>query len=127
MIGYDRCGGRGFLEIAPSPAHCRLLLGEPASAIREYRDVLADWPDGQRLDEGLFRAQLALAHDEAGMVDEADAEGVRALALARQTGSQRTLSSLQLLATRRLNQPRIVARSAFLQAWREQPEVRTAS
>jgi hypothetical protein len=61
------------------------------------------------------------------MIDEADAEGVRALALARQTGSERTFGSLRLLADRRANGARTAAKSGFLQAWRDEPEVRTAS
>jgi transcriptional regulator with XRE-family HTH domain len=101
-------------------AHCRLLLGEPMPAIRAYHDVLADWPIGQRLDEGLFRAQLAVAHDAAGMTEEADAEGLHALDLARQTGSQRTMSSLRLLVARRAGaSPR--AASRFLHAWQDEP------
>ena len=108
-------------------AHCRLLLGEPVPAVREYREVLAEWPDGQRLDEGLFRAQLALAHDVAGMIEEADAEGLRALDLARHTGSHRTLSSLRLLAARRTAASQPATQSRFLQAWRDEPDPRTAS
>ncbi len=108
-------------------AHCLLLLGEPLAAIREYRDVLTEWPEEHRLDEALFRAQLALAHDDAGLTEEADAEAVRALALARQTGSERALNNLRPLAVRRLSQLHIVARSQFLRAWHDEGRARAAS
>jgi Flp pilus assembly protein TadD len=75
-------------------AHCALLLGDSREAVTIYRAVLSDWPDGQRLDEGLFRARLAVALDRTGMVDEADAEGRRALRLGLQTGSRRTITTL---------------------------------
>lgn len=79
------------------------------------------------MDEGLFRAQIALAHDDTGLVEEAAAEGVRALALARQTGSQRVLNNLRPLAVRRLTQWHPATRNLFLQAWRDEVAARTAS
>jgi transcriptional regulator with XRE-family HTH domain len=82
-------------------AHCRLLLGDAVLAVEGYRDVLAGWSEDQRLDEGLFRAQMALAYDQAGMREEADAEGRRALTLGTRTGSRRTLATLDQLAERR--------------------------
>lgn len=82
-------------------AHCRLLLGDAVPAVEGYRDVLAGWPEDQRLDEGLFRAQMALAYDQAGMKEEADAEGQLALTLGARTGSRRTLATLDQLAQRR--------------------------
>jgi len=99
-------------------AYCRLLLGDASAAVDGYHAVLTKWPDDQRLDEGLFRAQLALANDAAGELEAADAEGLIALALARQTGSQRTLAMLAVLAERLAGEPRSPSSTQFLGAWR---------
>jgi DNA-binding XRE family transcriptional regulator len=121
----DRAGGDtedevlaahcGSAYIAAHEAQCRLMLGDSASAVAGYRRVLAAWPAGQRLDEGLFRAQLAIAYDQAGMADEAEAEGLRAVDLARQTGSHRTLRTLAGRRARML--PRGGPHSQFHRAW----------
>jgi transcriptional regulator with XRE-family HTH domain len=113
--------------IAAHEAQCRLLLGEPAQAVAAYRDVLAGWPVEHRLDEGLFRAQLAVAYDQAAMPDEAEAEGLRALELARQTGSQRTMRTLRIRANRQARAPRSAAHSPLQHAWLTGPAADQAS
>lgn len=77
---------------------CRLSLGEPEAATRCLRLTLAGWPPMQRLDEGLFRANLALALERAGQPEEAMAEAAVAYALATETGSGRTHAVLDGLA-----------------------------
>lgn len=86
-------------------AHCALLLGDSRAAVSAYRAVLGEWPDAQRLDEGLFRAHLAVALDHAGMADEADAEGRQALRLGVQTGSRRTIATLGSATSRGSTRP----------------------
>ncbi len=70
---------------------CLLSLGEPNGAASILEGVLADWPPSHKLDEGLFRANYALAHAMAGSRDEAVSETTRALRLGVETGSRRTL------------------------------------
>jgi hypothetical protein len=101
-------------------AHCNLMLGEPARAATEFQAVLADWPDDQRLDEGLFRAQLAVALLATGTVDAAEAEGLRALALGPPNGLAPDLTTLAPLAS--AGPSRRTAPSAFLDAWRSAQE-----
>lgn len=82
-------------------AYCRLLLGEPKAAVHDFETVLVDWPPEHRLDEGFFRASLAVALDLAGDRDASDAQASAARTLGAQTGSQRTLAVLEKLAADR--------------------------
>ncbi|MEV0453644.1 helix-turn-helix transcriptional regulator [Catellatospora methionotrophica] len=70
---------------------CLSSLAEPNGAVATLESVLATWPHTQRLDEGLFRAHLAVAQAGAGAYDEAVAEAGRALQIGAQTRSTRTL------------------------------------
>lgn len=79
-------------------AHCRLLLGDASAAAHDLQLVLTEWPATQQLDEGLFRANLAVALAQAGQRDAAEAEAAAARILGAQTGSQRTLALLGELA-----------------------------
>jgi hypothetical protein len=97
-------------------AQCRMLLDEAHAAVDDYRASLVDWPHSQRLDEGLFRAQLALALDHADMPEEADIEALQALTLGQQTGSRRTWATLTRLAHRRTTSPTSPG-DQFLGAW----------
>lgn len=72
-------------------ALCLRLLGEPIQAARLYEDVLKGWPSIHRLDEGLFRAQLAECYAFAGALDEAVGHARSALTLGAETGSLRTM------------------------------------
>lgn len=79
-------------------AHCRLLLGETEAAANDLQLVLTEWPATQRLDEGLFRANLAVALARSGDLEAADSEAAAARTLGIQTGSRRTLILLDELA-----------------------------
>jgi hypothetical protein len=79
-------------------ALCRLELGEPEAAVTGLQQVLANWPATHRLDEGLFRAYLAVALTLAGEQEASEAEAATALTLGTQTGSRRTLAVLQRIA-----------------------------
>lgn len=70
---------------------CRLALDEPEGAVTALEGVLRRWPPTQRLDEGLFRAHLSLAHAAAGALDEAVDQARSALSLGVDTGSRRTM------------------------------------
>jgi hypothetical protein len=67
-------------------ARCWAAL-EPIKGAELYDAALRDWPQVQIRDGGLYRARLALAWAAAGERDRAEAEGRRALAIARATKS----------------------------------------
>jgi len=105
----------GFLEHTDSPvppwAHefrvthsgllatevCCWLYLEPRKAIPLYDRALRDWPRDEARDAGLHRARLALACAAAGERDRATAEGRRAYASARATGSNAAARELKRL------------------------------
>lgn len=76
---------------------CLLELGMSRAAVRILESVLHAWPPSHRLDEGLFRAQLALAYAATGSLDEAVREAKRSLELGRETSSLRTVRLLDRL------------------------------
>jgi transcriptional regulator with XRE-family HTH domain len=80
--GY-RLGRAGTLA---AEARCWLRMA-PGQAIRLYDDALRDWPRAEARDEGVERARLALACAAVDERDRAEAEGRKALVIARATGS----------------------------------------
>jgi len=76
---------------------CCWLAMEPAKAIPLYEDALGDWPRDEVRDRGLHHARLALACAHAGELDRARAEGVKALALHKQTRSATAARELKRL------------------------------
>jgi len=78
-------------------ARCWAVLRDPAKAIGFYEDALRDWPRGEARDGGLHRARMALACAAAGELDRAQAEGKRALAIAKQTKSATATGELRRL------------------------------
>lgn len=90
----DHCT-RGYLQ--GYGAICRLELGQAEAAADELRLVLSRWPATQRLDEGLFRARLALALERTGQRDAARAEAAAARRLGQETGSTRVLAVVDQL------------------------------
>ncbi|SCG40423.1 helix-turn-helix domain-containing protein [Micromonospora halophytica] len=75
-------------------ARCRQLLGDVPAATQAYEEVLADWPPDGRLDEGLWRADLAVAYLDEGELERAAAEGLSALRVAQATSSARTVRAV---------------------------------
>jgi hypothetical protein len=69
----------------------------PARAIGFYEDALRDWPRAEVQHGGLQRARLALACALAGELDRAKAEGAKAFAIAKQTGSASVARELRQL------------------------------
>jgi hypothetical protein len=67
------------------------MLGESLSATRVYEEVLAVWPEDGRLDEGMWRADLAQAYLDEGEVERAAAEVLSAMRIADATSSMRAL------------------------------------
>jgi tetratricopeptide (TPR) repeat protein len=82
--------------VAGDMARCRLWL-EPASAVTAYEEVLRAWPREHVRDGGLEQARLALACAATGERDRAEAEGRKALAIARATESATTMRELRRL------------------------------
>jgi hypothetical protein len=76
---------------------CCWLAMDPAKAIGLYDDALRDWPQDEVRDRGLHRARLALACAKAGELDRAKAEGAKALAVFKQTGSAAAKRELRCL------------------------------
>ncbi|WP_051809206.1 hypothetical protein [Actinoplanes subtropicus] len=97
----DRLGKHCTVDyVRASEARCRQLLGESLSATRAYEEVLAAWPEGGRLDEGLWRADLAQAYLDEGEVERAAAEGMSAVRIADATSSARALRAVGRLLPR---------------------------
>jgi hypothetical protein len=71
----------------------------PSKAIPLYENVLRDWPRDRVRDHGLHQARLAVACAQAGELDRAEAEGRKALATTRATGSAGATRELKRLAT----------------------------
>ena len=97
----DPLGGHCTVDyVRAYEARCRQMLGESAAAMKVYEEVLADWPQDGRLDEGLWRADLALAYLDEGESERAAAEGLSAVLVARSTSSVRTLRAVGRLLPR---------------------------
>ena len=97
----DDLGGHCTVEyVRASEARCRQLLGESAAATRAYEEVLLCWPQGGRLDEGMWRADLALAYLDDDESERAAAAGLSAVQVAAATSSARTLRAVGRLLPR---------------------------
>jgi hypothetical protein len=73
------------------------LWMQPRRAIGLYEDALREWPRGQVRDGGVQQARLALACAAAGERGRAEAEGRKALAIARTTRSSVAARELKQL------------------------------
>jgi hypothetical protein len=97
----DYLGGHCTVDyVRASEARCRQLLGESGAATKAYEEVLAGWPREGRLDEGLWRADLALAYLDEGESERAAAVGLSAVLVANATSSARTLRAVGRLLPR---------------------------
>jgi hypothetical protein len=85
-------------HVRPDEARCWLWM-RPTKAIALYENVLRDWPRERVRDHGLHQARLAVACAQAGELDRAEAEGRKALATTRTTGSAGATRELKRLAT----------------------------
>lgn len=81
-------------------ARCRQILGDSRIAAQSYEEVLADCPHDARLDEGLWRADLAAAYLDDGEPERAATEGLAALRVASVTSSARTVRAVSTLLPR---------------------------
>jgi hypothetical protein len=70
---------------------------QPSKAIPLYENILRTWPRDQRAMGALHQARLALACAAIGEHDRAEAEGRKALAIARATRSGRAARELKRL------------------------------
>jgi hypothetical protein len=77
-------------------ARCWLWM-QPGKAIGLYECALREWPRDQMRDRGLHQARLALACAATGERDRAEAEGRKALAIARATQSSTAARELRRL------------------------------
>jgi tetratricopeptide (TPR) repeat protein len=74
-----------------------LTMKRPDRALAAFSEASGVWPETSRRDQGLFMARLALVHAVNGDLDQACRAGQEALALAKLTGSARTLVELRFL------------------------------
>jgi hypothetical protein len=81
-------------------ARCRLWLGQAVKAVAAADEALVGWPTTRRRGGGLQRAGLAIACAAAGQTERAVDEGLKALAVARETQSIRTMHELRRLDRR---------------------------
>lgn len=104
--------------VRASEARCRQLLGESPAATKAYEEVLASWPYEARLDEGLWRAELAIAYLDEGDPERAAAHGLSALGVARATSSARSLRTVGRLLPRLRRHRHLAAVSALTSSYR---------
>lgn len=92
-------------------ANCWIDLGEPMRAVELFEAELAALPRVYRNDRGVYLARLARAYAKAEEPESAADAATRALAIVRQTGSARTLTELDSVASAvgtRSNLPAVV-------------------
>ncbi|MGH2943011.1 MAG: helix-turn-helix domain-containing protein [Solirubrobacteraceae bacterium] len=94
--GWGWGNRRTAVLIGATEARCWLAL-EPRKAVPVYETVLRDWPRDCGRSRGLHRARLALACAKIGERDRAEAEGRKALASAKATGSALAMRELRQL------------------------------
>jgi hypothetical protein len=83
-------------HVRAAEAQCWLWL-QPRKAIPLYESVLSAWPRDRIRDGGLHQARFALTCAAAGERDRAEAEGRKALAIARATNSASAKRELRRL------------------------------
>ena len=99
-------------------ARCHQLLGESTAALRTYEQVLAHCPPEGRLDEGLWRADLALAYLDDGEPQRAAEIGLSAVRVATATSSARALRAVGRLLPRLRRVRTLPAVPEFTDAYR---------
>lgn len=109
-----------YIEI--QRANCWLSLGRPDLAVPVFERALKALPDAYQRDRGFTQARLAMAYASVQRYDESAAQAASALAVARSSGSMRTMRELALavdtLGTAR-NSPAV---STLFDAIREESE-----
>lgn len=116
----DPLGGHCTITyIRAHEARCRQVLGDSSAAIEAYEEIVTDLPDGGRLDEGLWRADWALAYLDDGEPERAAEEGLSALDAARSTSSARTLRAVERLLPRLRRHRALAAMPALADAYRD--------
>jgi tetratricopeptide (TPR) repeat protein len=80
-------------------ANCWIDLGDPMRAARLFEDELATLPRVYRNDRGVYLARLARAYAKGNEPELAADAAARALAIVNQTGSGRTLTELDSVAS----------------------------
>ena len=86
--------------VAMETASCWTALGKPDTAIPLYERGLADWPLPFQRDQGLCLARYATAHAARGDVDNAIADGYRAVEVITAATSVRAIAELRRLHKR---------------------------
>jgi hypothetical protein len=80
-------------------ANCWIDLGDPMRAVGLLEAELAALPRVYRNDRGVYLARLARAYAKGDEPDRAADTAAKALAIVNQTGSARTLTELDSVAT----------------------------
>lgn len=121
--GFEGLGGHYATQttVLAGEARCWLWLGQPRKAVDVAQRALARWPATRRRGRGLQRAGLAVACAAAGEPDRAAYEGLRALALARATGSARAMRELRRLDHRLAVTPQAQGAEEFREAFAAAP------
>jgi hypothetical protein len=104
--------------VRASEARCRHLLGESAAAIWTYEEILAGRPQDGRLDEGMWRADLALAYLDESEPQRAAEVGLSAVRVATATSSARVLRAVGHLLPRLRRDRDLPAVPVFADAYR---------
>jgi transcriptional regulator with XRE-family HTH domain len=115
----EELGGHSTIDyVRASEGRCRQLLGESAAAMRAYEEVLAGCPRDGRLDDGMWRADLALAYLDEGEPQRAAEVGLSAVRVATATSSARALRAVGRLLPRLRRDRGLPAVPEFTDAYR---------
>lgn len=83
-----------YIEI--QRANCWLSLGRPDLAVPVFERALKELPDTYQRDRGFTQARLAMAYAGVQRYDESAAQATSAFAVARSSGSMRTMREVAL-------------------------------
>jgi transcriptional regulator with XRE-family HTH domain len=116
--GFDGLGRHYATRttVLAGESRCWLWLGQPGKAVDAARRALDRWPAIRRRGKGLQLAGLGVAYAAAGEPDRAAHEGLRALAIARATRSERAMQELRRLDLRLATTPRAPGVEEFREA-----------
>ncbi len=99
-------------------ANCWIDLGDPLRAVQLFEDEIAVLPQIYRNDRGVYLARLARAYSKAGEPEQGSEAATKALAIAAQTGSARTLGELAAVSRAVESRRSVPAVATFIERFR---------
>ncbi|WP_378735566.1 hypothetical protein [Nocardia brasiliensis] len=114
-----------FLDMSYIDVHQalgRMTLGDHRASTNQYAAAIARMQSGYPRDHGVYLARKALAHNAAGEIEPAAADGLEALRIGVETGSARIIHEVNQLAAAidiTSKQPGVGEFRAALETWKE--------